>query len=68
MVTVFNFALLVSFAIFLLPKRWKYPVNLILHLLLIASTTQWAIQAFTTEGGSYSIRYLYLERSDSIGD
>src|SRR6187200_2067013 len=48
MVTVFNFALLVSFAIFLLPKRWKYPVNLILHLLLIASTTQWSIQAFTT--------------------
>ena len=50
MVTVFNFALLISFTIFLLPKRWKYPVNLILHLLLIASTTQWAIQAFTTEG------------------
>jgi len=50
MVTVFNLALLISFGVFFLPKKWKYPLCVILHVFLVASTTSWAIQAFTTDG------------------
>src|SRR5688572_30735022 len=49
MVTVFNFALLASFGIFILPKRLKYGLSLILHLVLIVSTTSWSVQAFNGE-------------------
>lgn len=45
MALVFKSTLLFSFVIFMLPKQWKYPLGLLLHILLIASTGSWALQA-----------------------
>jgi hydrogenase-4 component B len=46
--TIFHLSLLLTFTLFVLPKRWKYGVSLILHLMLVISTVSWAIDAFYT--------------------
>jgi formate hydrogenlyase subunit 3/multisubunit Na+/H+ antiporter MnhD subunit len=48
MVLLFKSALLLSFALFMVPKSWKYALGLSLHLLLITSTAGWAIQALNS--------------------
>jgi len=45
MILIFKFALLFSFGIFILPKKWKYALGLALHILLIVSTGNWALNA-----------------------
>jgi hydrogenase-4 component B len=47
MIQLFNIALLVSFGIFVLPKKWKYSLCLVLHVLLIISSGSWAVSALT---------------------
>ena len=47
MTLIFKFALLISFGIFVLPKRWKYAFGLVLHIMIIISSVSWAINALT---------------------
>lgn len=42
---LFNASLLLSFGIFLVPKRMKYAVTLALQLLLVVSSGAWALEA-----------------------
>ena len=43
MILLFKSALLLSFGIFMIPKKWKYPLALVLNVLLVASTGSWAV-------------------------
>lgn len=43
---LFNASLLLSFALFFVPKRMKYAITLFLQVLLIISTGTWAMDAF----------------------
>ena len=53
MVTVFNLALLISFGVFILPKKWKYPLCVTSSMAFWSRAPRsWAIQAFTTDGVS----------------
>jgi hydrogenase-4 component B len=49
MITVFHLTLLLTFSLFLLPKKWKYNVSLVLHVMLFVSTISFAIQEFLSE-------------------
>ena len=49
MITIFHISLLLSFGLFLIPKRYKYGVTLFLQVLLIAATSTWAMEAFMTD-------------------
>ncbi len=42
-VLIFKIALLLSFGMFFIPKKVKYAFGLVLHLLLIATSTTWAL-------------------------
>jgi hydrogenase-4 component B len=46
MMALLQISVLTSFAVFLVPKRWKYPFILLLDVLLIICTTAWAMEAF----------------------
>lgn len=48
MVLVFKSALLISFAMFMVPKKLKYAIGLMLHVLLIISTGSWALTALSS--------------------
>lgn len=48
MITLFHISLVASFALFVVPKGRKYALTLLLELLLVAASTTWAVQAFTT--------------------
>ncbi|MEQ1584701.1 MAG: proton-conducting transporter membrane subunit [Cyclobacteriaceae bacterium] len=41
-VTLFKIALLMSFGMFFVPKKFKYILGLVLHLVLLVSSTTWA--------------------------
>ncbi len=43
MILLFKSALLLSFGIFMIPKKWKYSLALVLNILLVASTGSWAV-------------------------
>lgn len=47
--TLFHISLLLPFVLFVLPKRIKYGTSLALHLMLVTSTTSWAIEAFASD-------------------
>lgn len=42
-IILFKSALLISFGIFIVPKKWKYALGLLLSILLVISTGSWAI-------------------------
>jgi hydrogenase-4 component B len=42
-VLLFKAALFLSFVMFAIPKKWKYMLGLALHLLLVISSTTWAV-------------------------
>lgn len=42
MVILFKIALLLSFGMFFVPKKFKYILGLVLHLVLLVSSTSWA--------------------------
>lgn len=44
-IIVFKSALLISFRIFMVPKKWNFAVGLLLNILLVISTGSWAIDA-----------------------
>ncbi len=46
-ILLFKIALLFSFGIFILPKKWKYAFGLVLHILLIVSSVSWALNVLT---------------------
>ena len=45
LITLFKAALLASFGIFIVPKKWKYPLGLVLAIFLVASSGTWAVDA-----------------------
>ncbi|MDZ4714480.1 MAG: proton-conducting transporter membrane subunit [Cytophagales bacterium] len=45
MITLFHTSLLLSFGLFILPKKWMYGATLLLQTLFIFSTSIWAVQA-----------------------
>ncbi|MEO7990950.1 MAG: proton-conducting transporter membrane subunit [Chryseolinea sp.] len=47
MTQIFKIALLISFGIFILPKKWKYAFGLVLHLMVILGSASWALDVFT---------------------
>ena len=46
MISLFHASLLLSFTLFIVPKKFKYPMTLVFQLALIASTSSWALEAF----------------------
>jgi len=48
MITLFHSSLLLSFALFAVPKRMKYGMALLLQILLIISTGSWGLQELTS--------------------
>jgi len=42
-IILFKSALLISFGIFIVPKQWKYTLALLLNILLVISTGNWAV-------------------------
>ena len=46
MISLFHASLLLSFTLFIVPKKFKYPMTLVFQLALIASTSSWALDAF----------------------
>lgn len=49
MISIFHASLLISFALFIVPKSMNYRMALVLQVLLIASTGSWAIQAISSD-------------------
>jgi hydrogenase-4 component B len=49
MITLFKIALLLSFAMFAIPKKWKYLLALALQVMLIIPSTAWALQVLNND-------------------
>jgi len=49
MLTLFHASLLISFILFVVPKRLKYAVTLLLQMMLVVSTSSWALEAMMGE-------------------
>ncbi len=45
MITLFQISLLLSFALFVVPKKLKYNATLVLQLFLVLATSTWAVKA-----------------------
>jgi len=45
MLLLFKIAILASFGMFALPKKWKYSLGLVLNIMLVISTGTWALRA-----------------------
>lgn len=46
MTSLLHISILLSFAVFLIPRQWKYAFIVLLQLLLIVCSTVWAMEAF----------------------
>jgi hydrogenase-4 component B len=49
MITLFKIALLLTFGMFAIPKKWKYLLALALQAMLILPSTVWALQVLDTD-------------------
>ena len=49
MIIVFKIALLLTFGMFAIPKKWKYLLALALQVMIIIPTTSWALQVLNND-------------------
>ena len=54
----FKIAIILIFALFLLPKRFQYFWSLFLHVALIVISSLWAIESLFTQAGSINLAFL----------